>query len=41
MSAGLQDQGKAAVSQKGTYFLLVSAWLVLALESDYHSGMSL
>lgn len=41
VSAGLQDRGKAAVSQKGTYFLLVSAWLALALEFDYHPGTSL
>lgn len=41
VSAGLQDQGKAGMSQKGTYFLLVSAWLVVALESDYRPGMSL
>lgn len=41
VSAGLQDQGKAGISQKGTYFLLVCVWLALALESDYHPGMSL
>lgn len=41
VSAGLQDQGEGCSLTKGTYLLLFSAWLALALEFHYLPGMSL